>query len=54
MQHVDSSLLAREMIESSVRIKKVAEKCNKSTKDVMQMMDLNETIDHLAKVNSVC
>ena len=26
---------------------------NKSTKDVMQMLDLNETIDQLAKANSV-
>ena len=26
----------------------------KSTKDVMQMLDLNEAIDQLAKANSVC
>ena len=26
----------------------------KSTKDIMQMLDLNETIDQLAKANSVC
>ena len=25
-----------------------------STKDLMQMMDLNEAIDQLAKANSVC
>ena len=26
----------------------------KSTKDLMQMLDLNETINQLAKANSVC